>query len=87
MYITLKGDSEKKQKNYKSKKYQEIKHGTDTKNETMEIIAITLTRAKEQSPILLSQYWENEQFDSTKILLYFGCTNIIFVDSIYYISS
>ena len=31
---------------------------------------------------MLSQYWKNEQFKSTKIILHFGCTNNIFANYI-----
>ena len=29
------------------------------------------------------RYWGNEQFDVSRIFLYFGLTNIIFADCIY----
>ena len=45
------------------------------------IIVITLQRAKEKSPILLSQYWKTEWLDGTIIISYFGGSNNIFADS------
>ena len=36
----------------------------------------------EKRPMLLSQYWNNWQFDSLEIISYFGCTNNIFADCI-----
>ena len=41
---------------------------------------LTLQWAKVKCPILLSQYWEKEEFDNTKSILHFGCTNNIFVN-------
>ena len=37
--------------------------------------AITLQGAIEKIPILLSQYWDNDKFDSFKINPYFGGYN------------
>ena len=41
---------------------------------------ITLHRAIEKSPILLSQYWKFEEFDGSIIISYFGGSNNIFAD-------
>ena len=43
--------------------------------------AIALQETIQKTPIKLSQYRENEQFDSaSEIISHFGCTNIIFAD-------
>ena len=34
----------------------------------------------EKSPVLISQYWKNGQFDSTIIFFFFEGTNNIFAD-------
>ena len=57
-----------KQNNIKSDNYCNRKVGR----------AITKWGAIEKCPILLSQYWK--QFECTKIIAHFGCTNIKFAD-------
>ena len=36
--------------------------------------------SNKKGSILLLQYWRNGKFDSTKIIMHFWCTNIIFAD-------
>ena len=43
---------------------------------------ITLQGAIEKSPILLSQYWENEWLNGNIIISYFGGSNNIFAEYI-----
>ena len=45
--------------------------------------AITLQRAIEKSPILLSHYWQNEWLDDIIIISNFGGTNNIFAEYTY----
>ena len=57
-------------KDYKSDNFCYLKVGR----------AIAKWRAIEKSPILLSQYWNNEWLDGTIIILYFGGSNNIFAN-------